>query len=246
MSPTVSICDLAVQLGNRQVLTGISFEAYPGDLVAVLGPNGSGKSTLVRSLIGLIPVSVGSVEIIGCAPGDCPAGVIGYVPQIKSLDRSFPAQALELVASAHDNAWPGFLGREKKAWSLRALERVGASHLAPRQVSELSGGELQRVYLARAMATKARLLILDEPETGIDAAGTSDLYALLETFCHDEGGTVLLVTHDWDAALHHASKVLLIKQHQISFGTPEVALSDAHVRSAFGHVGHAHAVQSGS
>jgi zinc transport system ATP-binding protein len=246
MSLTISISNLAVRLGNREVITGVSFDAFAGDLVAVLGPNGSGKSSLVRSLIGLVPISDGSVSIVGCPPGDCPAGVIGYVPQIKSLDRTFPAQALELVASAHDNAWPGFLGSQQKAWSLRALDRVGAGHLATRQVSELSGGELQRVYLARAMATQAQLLILDEPETGIDAAGTSDLYALLEAFCRDDGGTVLLVTHDWDAALHHASKVLLIKQHQISFGTPEEALSDAHVRAAFGHVGHAHAVQSGS
>ncbi|NNE71462.1 MAG: metal ABC transporter ATP-binding protein [Rhodothermales bacterium] len=242
MNPSIAIEKLAVRLGQRDVLRDITFAARPGELVAVLGPNGSGKSTLIRSLIGLVPLARGQVRIAGAAPGACAAGAIGYVPQIKSMDRTFPAQAIELVASVQRNAWPGRLDAARRDWSLKALRRVGAEHLADRQVSELSGGELQRVYLARALATDVQVLILDEPETGIDAAGTSDLYALLESYCSEQQGTVLLVTHDWDAAMHHASKVLLLKQTQISFGTPAVALAEEHVRAAFGHVGHAHGV----
>lgn len=242
MNPSIAIDQLGVRLGSRQVIKGITLEAFPGDLVAVLGPNGSGKSTLIRSLIGLVPRSEGRVHIAGAEPGECPAGDIGYVPQIKSMDRTFPAQAIELVASVRGNTWPGRLSPEVRDWSLKALDRVGAAHLSERQVSELSGGELQRVYLARALATDVKVLILDEPETGIDAAGTSDLYALLESYCSEQSGTVVLVTHDWDAAMHHASKVLLIKQSQISFGQPADALAERHVRAAFGHVGHAHGV----
>jgi len=127
---------------------------------------------------------------------------------------------------------------------LSALDRVGAAHLAGKQLSQLSGGELQRVYLARALARDIRVLILDEPESGIDVAGTSDLYDQLDSFRAESNGTVVLVTHDWDAALHHATHVLLMRSRQISFGTPSEALSEAHVRDAFGHVGHEHRVHS--
>ena len=245
MSMVVHADGLGVRLGPRQVLEGVSFSAEAGDLVAVLGPNGSGKSTLVRALVGLIEPSQGHLVVLGSAPGSSAAGRIGYVPQIKSLDRTFPALALELVVSAHRNSWPGPLRRADREWGLAALERAGAAHLANRQVSRLSGGELQRIYLARAIAQDVKLLILDEPESGIDAAGTSDLYEQLDAFREHSSGTVILVTHDWDAALHHASRVLLLKGRQIAFGPPTEALSESNLRAAFGHVGHAHAMHGG-
>ncbi|MBO6576445.1 MAG: metal ABC transporter ATP-binding protein [Rhodothermales bacterium] len=244
MSITLAAENLHVRLGERDVLSHVSFLAEGGDLVAVLGPNGSGKSTLVRTLIGLTPPTAGQLLVLGHVPSLVPAGSVGYVPQIKTLDRTFPARAVELVASARSRAWPGRLDRELRTWSERALGRVGAAHLSDRQVNQLSGGELQRVYLARAMAREVEVLLLDEPEAGVDAAGTADLYALLDDFREQTGGTVVLVTHDWDAAVHHASKVLLLKGRQIAFGTPADALSEPNVRAAFGHVGHAHGVQT--
>jgi zinc transport system ATP-binding protein len=246
MNEILSAKNVSVRLGGRVANSGITFSTNRGDLVAILGPNGSGKSTFIRALVGLLPITEGVIEVLGNPPGKCKAGRIGYVPQIKSLDRTFPALAVELVASARRGTWPGALSAADHAWSASALERVGAGHLAGRQVSRLSGGELQRVYLAKAMAQGVELLILDEPESGIDAAGTSDLYGQLDTFRAETGGAVILVTHDWDAAIHHASHVLLLNGRQVSFGSPAEALSEESVRAAFGHVGHAHGVQSAS
>jgi zinc transport system ATP-binding protein len=241
---TVEVRDLSVSLGSRDVVSGVSFSASEGDLVAVIGPNGSGKSTLVRALVKLVNPARGTIRILGQAnPGP---GEIGYVPQIKGLDRTFPAQAIELVGSARNGSWPGILNAETRRWSTNALERVGAGHLAEKQVSQLSGGELQRVYLARALARDIRVLILDEPESGIDASGTTDLYAQLDIFRTRSSGTVVLVTHDWDVAVHHATHVLLMRNSQISFGKPSVALTESSVRAAFGHVGHEHRVKTGS
>jgi zinc transport system ATP-binding protein len=151
---------------------------------------------------------------------------------------SFPALASELVMTGVASSWP--FAAPRKADVARALQQVGGSHLATRSVSELSGGELQRVFLARALARNPRLLILDEPATGIDVSGEADMYGVLEAFQRQTGATVLMATHDLDAAEHHASHVLLMARRQVAFGAPEAALSERNLRTAFSHVGHAH------
>jgi zinc transport system ATP-binding protein len=126
------------------------------------------------------------------------------------------------------------------------LERVGAGHLADRPVSTLSGGELQRIYLARALITQPALLLLDEPESGIDIRGAKDLYTLLESYHRANQTCILMVTHDWDVAYYHASHALLINGTSFGFGKTSEALSDEAVRNTFGHVGHKHAMLAGA
>ena len=219
------------------MLRQLDFEVPDGSFIALIGPNGAGKSTLIATILGTLAPKRGSIEVLGGRPGSH-AAAVGYVPQGKTHDTSFPALASDLVMTGVAPSWP-FAGSGGAAVA-SALERVGGAHLAARPVSELSGGELQRVFLARALARSPRLLILDEPATGIDVTGEADMYALLEAFQKDSGATVLMATHDLDAAEHHASHVLLMARRQVAFGTPEAALSESNLRTAFSHVGHAH------
>lgn len=240
--PAVSVRDLVVHIGTHCVLEKLSFSASGGDFVTVVGPNGAGKTTLLKVLLGLVDPQEGDVRLFGHPPGQTPPNTVGYVPQIKTLDRSFPAQALDLVVTALRHRWPFRILSDDRADARAALARVGAEHLAHRALGDLSGGELQRVYLARSLVREPRLLILDEPATGVDAAGTTDLFHLLEDYQASHQATVVMVTHDWNAAYHHASHVLLIDGRQIGFGSPDEALNEACLREAFGHIGHAHAM----
>ena len=243
-APVVVAADLAVERGGQRVLRDVRFEAKAGDFVAVVGPNGAGKTTLLKTLMGLVPPAAGTVHLLGSPPHDGTAGLVGYVPQIKTLDRSFPARGLDLVAAAVERRWP--FGRGAFDRARAALRDVGAEALADRALSTLSGGELQRVYLARSLVRAPRLVLLDEPATGIDAAGAADFYDLLDAYQAEHDATVVMVTHDWNAAAHHATAVLVLDRRQVAFGPPEEALSEETLRAAFGHVGHAHAMLGGA
>jgi zinc transport system ATP-binding protein len=244
-TPAVSADGLTVRYGDHEALRAVSFQVAASRFVAILGPNGSGKTTLLKVLLGLKSPASGAVRVLGKVPRDVPAGVVGYVPQIKTFDRSFPAVAVELVLSALHQQWPFSVGDDERAQAVQALDHVGARHLADRALGELSGGELQRVYLARSIIREPELLLLDEPATGVDRAGAHDLYDLLDAYQARSGATVLMVTHDWNVAYHHASEVLLLDRAQVSYGPPDEALSEQHLREAFGHVGHAHAMLIG-
>lgn len=239
----IVVDNLSVHLGGRPVLQDISFQAEAGDFVAVVGPNGGGKSTLLKSILGLVKPSAGRIENTFHGRND--SGIAGYVPQIKTLDRSFPARAIDLVVTAVRRRWPARISQEDGRLAMAALLSVGAEHLAENAIGTLSGGELQRVYLARAILSKPGLLLLDEPETGVDARGTADLYTLLDRYRTEANVCIIMVTHDWEVAFHHATHVLLLNRQQVSFGPPEIALTGEAVRSAFGHIGHKHDMIAG-
>ncbi|MGC8876107.1 ABC transporter ATP-binding protein [Thermus sp.] len=229
---------LSVRFGEFQALEEVQLSVPEGAFVAIVGPNGAGKSTLLKAVLGLVPYR-GEVLVFGRPAGQADPLWFGYVPQIKTFDRSFPALALELVATGLWRRWPFRLGARERERATAALERVGALELAHRPLGRLSGGQLQRVYLARALIRRPRLLLLDEPATGVDRVGEEDLYRYLEAYQRESGATVLMITHDWEAA-HHASHVLVLNRRVVGFGPPERALSEECLRQAFGHVGHAH------
>lgn len=241
MLAAVEIDNLRVRLGEYQALDGISLSVPTGAFVAIVGPNGAGKSTLLKSLLGLVLPQQGTLRVLGQSIASLDPKRLGYVPQVKSFDRSFPAVALELVISGLRRKWPFGLSKAQTQQALVALEQVGAAHLAKRPLGKLSGGELQRVYLARSLVRAPQLLLLDEPATGVDAVGEADLYRHLEAYQMASGATILLITHDWEAASHHASHVLLLNRRVIAFDAPHVALCHDCLSRAFGHVGHAHA-----
>lgn len=243
--PVVVTSGLTVRFGAHVVLEDITFEAGTGDFVAIVGPNGAGKTTLLRVLLGLVEPTDGRVRVRGQTPPASDSGLIGYVPQVKTLDRTFPARAIDLVLTALRQRWPFRVTDEERERATAVLDQVGGRALAERSLGELSGGELQRVYLARSLVRKPKLILLDEPATGIDVTGTSDFYEVLEEDQAARGTTVLMVTHDWNAAYHHASHVLLIDRTQVSYGPPSSALTEECLRQAFGHIGHAHAMLMG-
>jgi zinc transport system ATP-binding protein len=230
---------------EKRALEGVDLAIPRGAIFGLLGPNGAGKSTLIRALLGLVAPDAGRVRVFGKQPSAVEPGLVGYVPQVKSLDRTFPARAIDFVLTALHQRWPFRIRAEERERALDALARVGAKALADRALNGLSGGELQRVYLARSLAREPRLILLDEPATGIDVAGAADLYDVLEDDQAARDTTIVMVTHDWNAAYHHASHVLLVDGRQVGFGAPNEVLTDACLREAFGHTGHAHAMLMG-
>jgi zinc transport system ATP-binding protein len=244
--PAISLDRIAVRYGSYEALRGVSFDIEPGGFIAIIGPNGAGKSTLLNVLLGVQAPSEGTVTIFGDAPGALPAGDLGYVPQLKTLDRSFPAVALELVVTGLRRGWPWRIQAEERATALRALERCGVTHTADRAISTLSGGELQRVFLARSLVRPAKLLILDEPAAGMDVRGEADMYHLLAHYQQESGATILMVTHDWEGARVHASHVLLLNQGVAAFGPSAEVATEARLMEAFGYAGHVEATHDHS
>lgn len=242
----INIENLSVKFNNHTALENISLDFEEGSFISIVGPNGGGKSTLLKVLLGLYPDYTGNISIDGKKPNEVQSGLIGYVPQVKTHDRSFPAISIELVATGLNGRWNSFLKPEAKKICQAALEEVGAGHIAKRQLKALSGGELQRVYLARSIVRKPKLLLLDEPATGIDTAGETDFSHLIEHYKEKYGATVIMVTHDWEAAYNHADKVLLINRYLISYDTPVNVFRENNLRRAFGHIGHTHEMRFGA
>lgn len=232
---------VTVKYGDFTALSDVSLCVPQGAYTAIIGPNGAGKSTLLNVILGLQAPTSGEVLLFGQPPAALPGEAIGFLPQLKTLDRSFPAVALELVVTGLRRRWPIRVTTAEKEAALAALKRTGAAHVADRPLSKLSGGELQRVYLARAIARRPRLMVLDEPAAGMDFAGEADLYHILGDYQVETGATVLMITHDWEGARYHASHVLLLSQRVVQFGPPEDVLHEANLLEVFRHAGHAKA-----
>jgi zinc transport system ATP-binding protein len=236
----ITASNLSVQFGAYFALKDINLSITSGTFTAVVGPNGAGKSTLLKMFIGIIGDYQGVLLVFGNKPQQLNPEWVGYVPQVKSMDRTFPARSIELVLTGLKRRWPWYIGEQDKTSALAALEKVDALHLAYRPLANLSGGELQRIYLARSIARQPRLILLDEPATGVDKIGETDFYNLLEKYQKEHGATIIMVTHDWHAATHHAQQVLLLNHKQVSFGPPFEALKEENLRLAYGHIGHRH------
>ncbi len=239
--PALHVHHVDVRFGDATVLDDVDFDLPAGEFLAIVGPNGAGKTTLVKTILGLVRPARGHAAVFGRDAGDEPER-LGYVPQIKTFDRTFPATALELVVSGLRRSWPIRVRAAERRTAEDALERVGAADLCDRPLARLSGGELQRVYLARAFVRAPDLLILDEPATGVDVLAEHDLYHLLEDYQRDQGATVAMITHDLAAARHHASSVIVLNRRIYGFGAPEDVLHEACLKRAYGHHGHAHSV----
>ena len=237
-TPAVSMRGVSVRFGDFEAVRDVSFDAPEGAFVAIVGPNGAGKSTLLNVMLGLSEPTFGEVKVYGVAPSAFPAEKLGYVPQLKTLDRAFPAVALELVVSGIRRSWPWRVSATQRDVALDAMERTGTRHLADRSIAALSGGELQRVYLARSLVRKPTLIILDEPAAGMDMSGEAEMYHMLIDYQKQSNATVFMVTHDWEGARCHASHVLLIDRGVAGFGPPEEAANEERLLEVFGFAGH--------
>jgi zinc transport system ATP-binding protein len=202
------ICDqLTLGYENTRLLTGLSFQVNAGDYLCIVGENGSGKSTLVRTLLGLQPPVSGTIRF----SDGLRSQEIGYLPQQTEVQRDFPASVREIVLSGCQNRMGlrPFYRREERALAESNMEKLGIQSLAGRCYRELSGGQQQRVLLARALCATRKLLLLDEPVSGLDPFATNEMYHLIAGL-NDEGISIIMVSHDIDAALRYASHILHI------------------------------------
>ena len=237
--PALHLHHVTVRFGVAEVLQDVTFDLDPGQFLAVVGPNGAGKSTVFKVALGLITPQRGHAALFGHNAGDAPER-IGYVPQLKTFDRSFPARALELVVSGLRRRWPARISVAERRGAAEALSDVGAAHLLGRSIAQLSGGELQRVFLARALVRRPDIVLLDEPATGVDFLAEHDLYDLLERYQAASGAAIAMITHDLSAARYHANRVLVLNRKVHGFGLPEDVLCEPCLREAYGHLHHDH------
>jgi zinc transport system ATP-binding protein len=215
----VRLTGVSVAFRGHAVLDGVSLNVRRGRIVTVVGPNGAGKSTLLKVALGLIVPDRGSVE------RTCP--VIGYVPQRLNVERILPLSVRRFLAMALPAGCES--GRLEGA-----LDLVGAGHVLGRQVADLSGGEAQRVLLARALARRPDLLVLDEPVGGVDMAGQAELYDLIAGQAHAHGIGVLMVSHDLHVVMAATDEVVCLNRHVCCAGHPETVSRHPEYLALFG------------
>lgn len=207
---------LTMQYENTLALEDVCFEVEKGDFLSVLGANGSGKSTLLKSILGLLPVKSGQVVY---GEGLC-SKEIGYLPQQTMVQRDFPASVWEVVLSGTLNSRGKlpFYSKKEKERATHHMERLGIDDLKHKSYRDLSGGQQQRILLARALCATKKLLLLDEPVTGLDPIITSEFYDIIAEINQEEGISVVMVTHDMNGALRYSNKILHLDQKVMFFG----------------------------
>lgn len=211
--------DVCFSYEGNTVLSGIDLDVNAGDYLCVVGENGAGKSTLIKGLLGLKKPSSGSITY-----GDgLRRSEIGYLPQQTAAQKDFPAGVLEVVLSGRLNSLAGrpFYGKKDKEEARGKLEILGIEDLARRCYRDLSGGQQQRVLLARALCATKKLILLDEPVTGLDPVMTSELYRIIDRLNGEEGITVIMVSHDVSGAVGRADHILHLAHRQLFFGATQ-------------------------
>jgi len=214
----VSLKNLTVKHGGNTVLTNVSFDISPGEVVTIVGPNGSGKSTLLRSIIGAQLPSSGQAT-------RQPGLRIGYVPQKLHIDATLPMTVRRFLSLPI---------RVSEAKATRALVQAGAGQLGDRQMTGLSGGQFQRVLLARALLCDPQLLVLDEATQGLDQPGSAAFYRQIEELRQTLGCAILMVSHELHVVMATSDRVVCLNGHICCEGAPEQVASAPEYRALFG------------
>jgi zinc/manganese transport system ATP-binding protein/zinc transport system ATP-binding protein len=236
--PAVEVQQLTCAYAPGQsVLERVSLVVQQGAFVGIVGPSGSGKTTLLRAMLGALAPTSGTVRILGEPVGNGRASSIGYVPQLETVDWNFPVTVREVVGmglaqSGRLFAWP-WLSRAEHQQIEQLLGRLGMDGLAGRHIRELSGGQQQRAFLARALVRQPKLLLLDEPTSGVDIKTRHDVLHLLAELNH-EGVTVILTTHDLNSVAAHLPQVVCLNRRVVAHGAPHEVFTPAVLEITYG------------
>ena len=213
----LEVTGVSKRFGEKVVLDNVTFHVPVGEFLCLCGPNGAGKSTLLKMILGLLRPEQGSIRITGL-PAREGRSKIGYVPQRKAFDRDFPASPLEVVVANLRGRWPLRVTRDERDLAMAVLDKTGAAGLAHAQMRDLSGGETQRVFLARALVTKPTLLILDEPTAGVDVGGRAAIIDLMAEISGGDSIAAILVTHNLQAIARCAERVVYLERSLKAWG----------------------------
>ncbi len=228
---------LGLYLNGCEVLRDIDMEVLPGDMVAIIGPNGAGKTTLMRIFLGMLKPSRGRVKVLGVYPDRLgkKRDEIGYMPQRPMHKKNFPLSVLDVVAmgAVTSSSLGRPFTRNQREWAREALEQVGLGEESNRPFSQLSGGQQQRTFLARSLCRKPGLLLLDEPNAGLDLPTQSRFFQLLKKLQQEEGLTVVMVSHDLAAVAGFVDKLLCINKTMHVHGSPRDVLSSPGLEDAY-------------
>ena len=242
--PAIEVRDATTVLGGRAVWRDVDVEVEAGEFVAVLGPNGAGKSTLLKVILGLLPLSAGSVTVLG-GPAGAANSRIGYLPQRRTFDSGTRLRGSDIVRLGLDGArWgiplplPRFAQsperRQTAARVREVIELVGAQEYADRPIGRLSGGEQQRLLIAQALARRPEVLMLDEPLDSLDLSNQSSVAALVQRICRQEGVTVLLVGHDVNPILSYLDRVIYFAGGTALQGPPDQVITTETLSRLYG------------
>lgn len=214
-TPQIVARGLSFGYGQTQIFQDASLEIFKGEFLGVIGPNGGGKTTLLRLLMGFLTPQAGEILIDGKEPGDS-FHQFAYVPQNLRFDRQFPISVSELVLSGRLSTlpWYGRYSQKQREIALNALKLVGIEHLKDRAFGELSGGQMQRALIARALASEPEILFLDEPTASVDPQAEDEIYRLLKSLSAKM--TIVMVTHDLKVAIELVDRVLCVQGSVVS------------------------------
>ena len=229
---TVQLRGATLRFGHHTVWEGLDLDIGPGECLAILGPNGAGKTTLLKVLLGILPLSAGSVRIDGRPPRRG-SPVVGYVPQQHAFDRDLPVRGRDLVqfgVDGHRLGLPVTRGRRVDA----AIAAVGASSYANAPVGLLSGGEQQRLRIAQALVGEPRLLLCDEPLLSLDPSSQHEVVGVIDAYRRDHGATVVFVTHEINPVVGVVDRVLYVASGRWAAGRTEEVMNSATLSALYG------------
>ncbi|RJP17743.1 MAG: metal ABC transporter ATP-binding protein [Candidatus Abyssobacteria bacterium SURF_5] len=219
----LEVRNLTVKYNDHVILNNLNYYVKPGEIVAIIGPNGSGKTTMLKALLGLIPYQ-GKVLIFGRAPKFA-LNEIGYVPQRFDFDKTFPLTVSEFL---------GFVRLTTPQWREEVLHEVGVTHFLDKRIGELSGGQMQRTLIAKALLKEPKLLLLDEATSGVDMAAEMTFFELVEHLNKTHNLTIMLISHEVNMVYSFATQILCLNRDLVCDGRPKEAITKEVLQKLYG------------